>query len=751
MTGKLRTVSRFVIAGALCGLVVWPEFAHALVEGVTPTQVRSFQLFGSHSATGAAVMVPGPFLKEINSILLPQASQVIDDMPFDHRVEAAYLFWSGATPRTSRTGAPDGPDFDVDFFLPNGDFELGLSAFDDPTGFGRCLETTAFGGFYYCRRDVTALVAGQGQGNANGTYTVGDVNADAGTLDFTDGQAQFAQAKYGGWSLRVIWSSDSEEILRDVVVYDGFARLDENNVSAGQVTFNISDFAVGSPALGRLSLFGLEGDSQLGVPPQDSTGCPDCFDFVEFSTASSSVTKLTNGRNPPNNSFNSSWDGQSGIDIDTYDLFNLIDTGDTQATITVSSGDGVVPAGGGESFFLGWLIMSIDTLTPRFRSAATKKEASPATASAGQSVFYSIDVVNDGSADATGVLLTDPIPAGSVYVAGTTRLDGAPVADVGGASPLVGGLSLGTIPIATNGDNSRQISFQVRVDDSACGGSISNTAVLSSNEVADVSIGPVVTSVDDVSIDAPTLTVSSVTAPPIGPNSVVRYTLDFPNSTGGDIGGVSVELPISEFLDVDISGVFASSGTPSLSAGTLRVDDLVVEADGSARVTILARVLSESEFNGAGVADDDIDGLVIGAQALATGGCGAPELSDDPTIPGDAQATELVLQFRANFVTSTKDVSDVNGAPLEPDDTLRYRIEILNTGNRRASVELTDVIPSATTYVANSTFVDGAPRSDVGGGFPFTSGSPLGSVSPGGVRQVLFDVTIDSLTPNGTL
>ncbi|MEL6544625.1 MAG: hypothetical protein AAFQ82_08360, partial [Myxococcota bacterium] len=442
MTEKVSAIPR---AGArwigyVCAAyaLLTPAISGAVVEGVTPTRVTSFRLFGSHSATGAAVMIPGPFRKEINSVLLPQASQVIEDMPFDHRVEAAYLFWSGATPRSDRTGPPDAPDIDVDFTTADGTFYNDLSALDDPTGFGRCLETTEFGGFFYCRRDVTDLVAAQGVGNANGTYTVGDLESDAGTLVGGDGQSFFAQAKYAGWSLLVVWSSDTEEVRRDVVLYDGFARLDENDSSPGQVTFDIGDFTVGSPALGRLSVFALEGDSQLGVPPQDLTGCPTCFDFIEFQ-ASGPVTKLSNGRNPENNSFNSSWDGQSGIDIDTYDLFGLVETGDNSASITVSSGDGVVPLGGGESFFLGWVIMSIDTLTPRFRSAATKKEASPSSASAGQSVFYSIDVVNEGSDAATGVVLRDPIPVGTVYVEGSTRLDGSPVSDVGGDSPLVAG------------------------------------------------------------------------------------------------------------------------------------------------------------------------------------------------------------------------------------------------------------------------------------------------------------------------
>ncbi|MEL6547530.1 MAG: DUF11 domain-containing protein, partial [Myxococcota bacterium] len=307
-----------------------------------------------------------------------------------------------------------------------------------------------------------------------------------------------------------------------------------------------------------------------------------------------------------------------------------------------------------------------------------------------------------------------------------------------------------TIPTAVVGDNSRKISFQVRVDPEACGGSITNSATLSAAEISDVVIGPAVTPVDDVSLDEPSLSVAPVSAPPIGPTSIVRYTLDFPNSSGRDIGGVSLELDIPQFVAVSEADVFATSGTVSLAGDRLTVTDLVVESDGSARVSILARVLSEAELNAAGVDDDDIDGLVVSAQGLASGGCGAPQLTDDPQVVGEGQATEFVLFYRPDLTPSVKEVSDVNGAPLEPDDVLRYRIVVENSGNRPAVVSLDDPVPAFTSYLANSTLVDGANRSDVGGAFPFATGAGIGSVPAGGSREIVFDVVVDTMAPNGS-
>ena len=161
------------------------------------------------------------------------------------------------------------------------------------------------------------------------------------------------------------------------------------------------------------------------MPPQDSTGCPTCFDFISFQSSSAgTATKLFDGANPQDNSFNSSWNGQASIDIDTYNLDGLINTGDNSAQITLGSGDGAIPDGNGESFFVGWVIMTLDTLTPDFGGTQTKISVAPTTAGGGQQLFYTIDVVNEGSLEGTNVTVQAPMPANATYVLGSTMIDG---------------------------------------------------------------------------------------------------------------------------------------------------------------------------------------------------------------------------------------------------------------------------------------------------------------------------------------
>jgi uncharacterized repeat protein (TIGR01451 family) len=702
-------------------------------------------------------MVPGPFQAEINSILLPSSTAQMSDMPFDAEVVAAYLFWSGATPRTlrGRLDPPDLPDRDVDFTLPDGTFYNDLSVDTDLTGFATCRTADALGGFYYCRRDVTDIVAALGAGNANGIYTVGDVDADPGTLDSADGQRIHAQAKYAGWSLVVVWRGPaSQTVRRDVVLYDGFLRLDETSSAAGIHSFSIGDFSVGEPPLGRLSVFGMEGDRQLGVPPQDSTGCSTCYDFVSFRAASAATaTKLSDGDNPENNSFNSSTD--TSIDIDTYYLDGLIATGDASATITLGSGDGVVDGtnnqGNGESFFVGWVIMTVDTLTPSFSGIQTRKTVVPAAAAPGQPLVYIIDIANEGSLAATHVMVTDAIPANTTYVAGSTTVDGVEQADVGGTSPLVGGLALGTIPTSRDGDNSRRITFQVEVEAGACGGDIQNLALVEADDIDPVTVGPATTTVAVPFLDPPEKRVSFISAPPVGPGAALTYTIDINNSGSIPAAGITVVDPLPEHMLV--SSVFSTSGSWSIDGGTLTVTDLEVSAGGSAQVVVTGRARNVSEFVAAGVSENDIDGLLISNQAAVSGGCTAEQLTDDPDAPG-FQPTEFTLVYRPALDTSAKDGIDINGGRLEPGDIVEYSITVANTGNRATDVVVRDAVPAHTTYVPNSTRVDGnLVGDDPGPVSPLAAGLTLPSLPFVGDndRVITFQVAVDLLAPNGSV
>jgi uncharacterized repeat protein (TIGR01451 family) len=87
----------------------------------------------------------------------------------------------------------------------------------------------------------------------------------------------------------------------------------------------------------------------------------------------------------------------------------------------------------------------------------------------GQVLTYTINVPNTGAANSVGTTLTDLIPVGTTYVAGSTTLNGALVPDVGGNMPFTTGALINSPTLAAGvvgAGSSAVIRFQVQVNPS---------------------------------------------------------------------------------------------------------------------------------------------------------------------------------------------------------------------------------------------------------------------------------------------
>ncbi|MET0499049.1 MAG: hypothetical protein ABW106_12370, partial [Steroidobacteraceae bacterium] len=169
---------------------------------------------------------------------------------------------------------------------------------------------------------------------------------------------------------------------------------------------------------------------------------------------------------------------------------------------------------------------------------------------------------------------------------------------------------------------------------------------------------------------------------------------------------------------------------------------------------------------------DLLDGTVISNQAFVSAlNVGIVDYpSDDPRTPIVNDPTRDVignapLLFADKRVALAVDL----GSPgvVDPGDTLRYTITIYNTGAIPATdVVLRDMVPPNTTYVADSTVLNGLPvgRPDNGssplvGGVYVSSADrtpPLpvageGTLSPNSSGVVQFDLRVNAGTPTGTI
>jgi len=169
---------------------------------------------------------------------------------------------------------------------------------------------------------------------------------------------------------------------------------------------------------------------------------------------------------------------------------------------------------------------------------------------------------------------------------------------------------------------------------------------------------------------------------------------------------------------------------------------------------------------------DAPDGTIISNQAFVSApdqGV-ADQLSDDPRTPvPDDPTQDVVGNFPLLFAPKTAELLIDGSSPgiVDPGDTLRYTITVYNNGTVPATAaELTDQVPNDTTYVADSTTVNGIPVGQPDGGVsPLIDGIPISSadltpplpaageglINPGESAVVQFDVQVNAAVPPGTL
>ncbi|MEM1034615.1 MAG: isopeptide-forming domain-containing fimbrial protein [Myxococcota bacterium] len=404
-------------------------------------------------------------------------SQAVLNLPPGATVTHAYLYWSGDT-----TGLMDVADDMVTLDRPDGN---GGVVFTQALTANAMDITSVLVGAqrrFQAVVDVTQLVQSQG----DGVYRFSGIDQTVPLFNLQN------NITYAAWSMVVIYE-DTTEPTRNITVFDGIEAIDGNV----NVTANLSGFLVPNAGFdAKLGVFTYEGDDVV-------TG-----DRLLFGTAPlTNADALVDSSNPANNFFNSTRsilgqpignpgdlpqltggpNSMASFDLDIVDITNRLVAGQTQADIEATTT--------GDVYFLGGFVTSISTLKPDFTSSTkTVVDTNGATLQPGDTLEYTIDVVNQGTDTAVDVVLTDPIPAGTTYVPGSLEiLSGDPgpgvLTDVAGddAGEFDAGnneiiVRLGTGADSMNGGDMAigdmtSLTFSVTVDQDASG-VISNQATV---------------------------------------------------------------------------------------------------------------------------------------------------------------------------------------------------------------------------------------------------------------------------------
>jgi uncharacterized repeat protein (TIGR01451 family) len=376
-----------------------------------------------------------------------------------------------------------------------------------------------------------------------------------------------------------------------------------------------------------------------------------------------------------------------------------------------------------------------------------------ATVAPGATVAYTLSYANNGNRGASGVLLTETVPANTSFNAG---------ASTGGwsCSPTVNAGSTCTLAlgILAAGGGSQTALFAVTVVSPVAAGvsQIANTASISDDGTNGTDPSPSNNTASDTTplTGAPDLSLTkSDGGATVAPGGTVAYTLSYSN--GGNRGASGVALTETVPANTSFNAGASSGGwvcLPGSGAGstcTLTVGGLVAGGGpqtATFAVTVVNPVIAgvSQISNTASIADDGANGT-------------------DPA-PGNNTASDATPVTGAPDLSLTK--SD-GGVSVSPGGGISYTLTYANSGNRGASgVVITETVPANTVFNAGastggwvclptnnagSTCTLSLGVLPAGGGsltvtFAVTTTNPI----PAGVIQIANSATISDNGTNGT-
>ena len=325
----------------------------------------------------------------------------------------------------------------------------------------------------------------------------------------------------------------------------------------------------------------------------------------------------------------------------------------------------------------------------------------PDPVQAGANLTYTLTYANNGNADATGVVITDTLPANTTFVSVTAG---------GGATGSLVTWNVGALAAGASGS----VQLVARVASPLNNGTTLSHAAYSidSAQTAPVAGAAVTTTVQS----APVLSLSLTDAPdPVAAGANIGYTLAYANTGNMNATGTTIAdtLPANTIFVSATGGGAAASGVVNWSVGTLN-------AGVSGSVQLVVRVASP----------------LANGTVITNGTCSIDSAQTSPL----AAAAVTTTATSAPVLTLTRTEAP---DPVAAGANLTYTLSYANTGSAAASaVTLTSGIPADTTFV--SATAGGA----LSGGTVTWS---LGALAAGASGSAQMVVRVTSPLANGTI
>ena len=340
------------------------------------------------------------------------------------------------------------------------------------------------------------------------------------------------------------------------------------------------------------------------------------------------------------------------------------------------------------------------------------KDVDPSEVEVGDETTFTITVVNQGPDDATGVEVTDTLPAGLTYVSD----------NAGGAyEPTTGVWTIGDLAVGA----SVSMEFNVTVDEA---GSFTNEAEVTAANEPDSDSTPGDGEGDDwddatVTATVPPAIIDLELVKDVSPAAVqvgeeTSFTITVVNQGPDDATGVEVTdtLPAGlTYVSDDGGGVYDST------TGVWTIGDLAVDA--SVQLSFVVTV-------------DEVGTFTNVAEVTAA------NEEDSDSVPGDGEGDDwddatVVATEEPPAIIDLELTKDVDPSEVEVGDETTFTITVVNQGPDDATgVEVTDTLPAGLTYVSDN----------AGGAYEPTTGVwTIGDLAVGASVSMEFNVTVDDI------
>lgn len=321
------------------------------------------------------------------------------------------------------------------------------------------------------------------------------------------------------------------------------------------------------------------------------------------------------------------------------------------------------------------------------------------TAAAGDLITYTIGYTNTGSKGATGVALTETLPANTTYV--------------GGGWTLIGGVYVRSIGPLAGGNSGGSAQFIVQVNPSLPVGvnAITNTVVIGDDGASGADPTPANNTATDTTpvSAAPDLVVTKADWVPQGAaGQVISYTVYYTNTGTRPATGVVLTETAPAQAGFDSGDWTAVAG----NTYTHTVGTVAVGASGA--LTIGVQINNPLP---PGVL------WITNTVAIGDDGLGGPDLTPANNVFTMTTPVTAVVNV---WVTKS------GPSNAQPGDVVYYTITYGNSGTRDATgVMLTETLPANTTYVASGwTYLSGSTYTrGIGGSENFLGAGTSGSTT----------------------